>query len=753
MTSRRILRALVRPELAATLLVGLALGPVALTGSAQGQAPAPAGQGRGIIPAQPPEPARPTPQQPSRNALEPPQAPILRVEAGTHLAPVRRLATDSAGRVLATVSDDKTLRLWSLPDGAPRGVLRPPIGAEAEGELYAVALTPDGGRAFAAGYTARSWDGALRHLCLRHRAPGALARCCRACRRRSAAPRRLARGHAARRRPRGARRDAGLGCRAPGARPARIPASAARPAWLAFDRRQGRLAVTSADGRVRVYDPGGRKLAERVPVAGARPYGIAFSPDGALLAVGYEDRLRVELLAASDLRTVFVARCRRAWPARACRPSPGRRTGRGACSSCRRLCARAQSAAPAPHAQRRHRARLRRQRRRRGGGSGAASSSAAGRISASGPPPTSPPRATRSRQSAALPGGGLVYAAADPGWGRVAPDGSLAIAPRPPRRWISATPDSPWRSRRKAPGCASRCARANDRSSSMPRIGRLAVADADTGGVFLPPRTDRHAGADPGLAEHQPPAPRPGGAAPGRGRVLPQPRPAAAGRRLRCSAPTRICGCSTRRPAARCRGPAGHRLGRDGRRERTGRGGARRRHGALVRPRSRRAPGRTGSAVRSCGRALRWVLWTPEGLFDHAPEGGQELVGVHLNRGRAQTPEWASFRQAYRALFAPAELRARLTGDAAPARARIAAARRHAGARSAACRWSHPALPARWWPAGSAAALLSPRPCTRPARDHRAAPDPAGGRIAASASAPSTSWSMTASPRGARRPR
>ena len=33
---------------------------------------------------------------------------------------------------------------------------------------------------------------------------------------------------------------------------------------------------------------------------------------------------------------------------------------------------------------------------------------------------------------------------------------------------------------------------------------------------------------------------------------------------------------------------------------------------------------------------------------------------MHLNGGRAQTPEWASFRQAYRALFAPAETRARI---------------------------------------------------------------------------------------------
>ncbi|WP_456299932.1 hypothetical protein, partial [Falsiroseomonas oryzae] len=69
---------------------------------------------------------------------------------------------------------------------------------------------------------------------------------------------------------------------------------------------------------------------------------------------------------------------------------------------------------------------------------------------------------------------------------------------------------------------------------------------------------------------------------------------------------------------------------------------------------------------------LRWVLWTPEGPFDHAPNGGQELVGLHLNRGRNQTPEWASFRQAYRALYAPAAVRARIAGDEAPLRARVA---------------------------------------------------------------------------------
>jgi hypothetical protein len=66
------------------------------------------------------------------------------------------------------------------------------------------------------------------------------------------------------------------------------------------------------------------------------------------------------------------------------------------------------------------------------------------------------------------------------------------------------------------------------------------------------------------------------------------------------------------------------------------------------------------------------VLFTPEGLFDHAPNGGQELVGVHLNRNRNQSAEWASFRQAYRALYAPSAVRARIAGDSAPAQARLA---------------------------------------------------------------------------------
>jgi hypothetical protein len=69
--------------------------------------------------------------------------------------------------------------------------------------------------------------------------------------------------------------------------------------------------------------------------------------------------------------------------------------------------------------------------------------------------------------------------------------------------------------------------------------------------------------------------------------------------------------------------------------------------------------------------AARWVLFTPEGFFDHAEGGGQDLVGVHLNRGRAEQPDWASFAQAYRALYAPGVVRARLGGDVAAAARRL----------------------------------------------------------------------------------
>ena len=58
----------------------------------------------------------------------PEQTPVPRIETGMHTAVIRRIGVDAACARIATASDDKTARLWSLPDGKLQRTIRPPIG-------------------------------------------------------------------------------------------------------------------------------------------------------------------------------------------------------------------------------------------------------------------------------------------------------------------------------------------------------------------------------------------------------------------------------------------------------------------------------------------------------------------------------------------------------------------------------------------------------------------------------------------------
>jgi hypothetical protein len=84
----------------------------------------------------------------------PDQAPVLRIEAGMHTAIIRRIGVDAACARIATASDDKTVRLWSLPDGKLERTIRLPIGPGNGGKVNAAALSPDGRRLAAGGWDA-----------------------------------------------------------------------------------------------------------------------------------------------------------------------------------------------------------------------------------------------------------------------------------------------------------------------------------------------------------------------------------------------------------------------------------------------------------------------------------------------------------------------------------------------------------------------------------------------------------------------
>ncbi len=245
-------------------------------------------------------------------AAEPPSEPFLRLEAGMHVNLTRAVAVDAAGRWAVTASDDKTARIWSLPDGAAGPILRVPIDESvqgagiAEGRLQAVVITPDGSTVAVAGRSGAAWSG-RQWVYVFDRASGQLTR-------------RMDVGSALpvvtlALSPDGKLLAVGLGDNGglktldfASGRLLHHDADFQGSVYALDFRADGRvLAAGALDGVLRVYNVSEGRL-ERAAVA--RPQGAKlisqarWSPDGQLLALGLEDSPQVLVLDGSTMQVV-----------------------------------------------------------------------------------------------------------------------------------------------------------------------------------------------------------------------------------------------------------------------------------------------------------------------------------------------------------------------------------------------------------------------------------------------------------------
>jgi len=234
---------------------------------------------------------------------EAPARPFLRIETGMHTASIWRIDADAAGRFLVTGSDDKTVRVWDLANGQLLRTLRAPIGDGNEGKIYSVAISPDGELVAAAGWTGYNWEGQNR-IYLFERRSGRLIR-------RLPGQPEVIKDLAFS--PDGSRLAAtlggGFGLRVfrvqDGQELGRDESYEGDGVGAAFAA-DGRLVTASFDGRIRLYDRDLRLLAAVPAPGGRRPYSVELSPDGRKIAVGYEDVPRVDVLDASDLRSLYA---------------------------------------------------------------------------------------------------------------------------------------------------------------------------------------------------------------------------------------------------------------------------------------------------------------------------------------------------------------------------------------------------------------------------------------------------------------